>query len=227
MPRPKWFQTSMRRFSDFHFSHMGSIERSLQPISSAIRDSCQAIANAEVNGDVETWESVVDEETEIVEHLLGVSFVLCQIQLTYIVSAICELNAYCDKQQKPWNRFQKKNRRAEILQYNGLYAVDPRIMIIEHSANYFKHQHEWDRDWDYYLNQANCSDPRICQRAEIIGTLISIGARQYSSGNLRTVAKHMGNSEYYNLDVFIDILNKWSSNVYAGCEAEMKSLGII
>jgi len=209
---------------DLHLNFIGtdfridSLERVLQVISNAITEVSENISEAIESKRDEYIESVVDDETSVVEELLGAAFVVCQSYITTIVSGLMSLHERADSDGHKLTS--TDGSRRDIL---GTESTEvgksefTEIQTIDAFANYFKHHTEWRANW----NKVKGSSKRTVQ------IIKSVGAEQGSTGNLRKGAEVLGNPTYNNVDSFIDKIVEWRDELLILYRKELKSLGIL
>jgi hypothetical protein len=163
-----------------------SYESVLAALGTGIRKAVKRIENA---GD---QDAVADYETEIIENMLGVSYVVCQVQLTAVVQATLKV---------PGHSLKARGVRGRGPRFNDDYS---KIEVLWALANYFKHRDEWTRKtWTHPSGPAKSTVPIIK----------AAGLEYGSTGNLRTGAEALGNGSYTNVAVFEQIIRCWSADV--------------
>ena len=86
------------------------------------------------------------------------------------------------------------------------------VEVLNAFANYYKHQDEWGHyDWEK-LKAVQLQTARIA---------FSAGARESTTGNLRTGAEFLGNREYSNVMAFAAILSSWRTNLVSVYRSEV------
>lgn len=144
--------------------------------------------------------SVEDEHNiEVVEHLIGVAFVLGQATITQAVSLVKRMHR--EANAPDWIPFKKDdiiNAASPIHTESGL----GKITIVDAVADYYKHRDEWtDQDW---------AGPDIKNRT--ILKAVSLGLGQKGHHNMERALRQ--------LDVFVsdmsplaDLVVKWRSDL--------------
>jgi hypothetical protein len=196
------------------------IERSLEPLSQGIKECVEYINKISSIEDVQYKDLVIDEETTIIENLIGTSFVLCQTYISFIVSRIIKLH---DSVKSMDIKLTTSNSDKISIMHLGVENIPDTnisfIQLIDASANYFKHQDEWpDVLWE------KIQDKRILPT---LTTIQSIGFEQFSTGNLRTASRVLGNPKFENLEVFSGLLRNWGLTVHALYDDELTKLGLL
>jgi hypothetical protein len=196
-----------------------SLDRSLTVIGDAIRQSARVIDGAQGSGNADYIEFVTDEEVELIESLLGTAFVICQTNITSVVSRIKDLHSFFRKREgRPLGalRFSKE----AILKQgsDGLpgsaYSI---VEAIDAFANYFKHREEWPSNWTLLSShQAHTRD-----------IISACGASPGSTGNLRAGAEALGNSEFDAVLLLAEQLEVWRAHLVTAHEEELKREGVI
>jgi hypothetical protein len=196
------------------------LARVLGPIGEAIRESKQYCDKAADEGDGEWAQIVVDEETEVIEDLLGTAFVICQTYITIAVSNIMKLHGL----------FQKLEKRAlSGLEHSksgimGLGAAPigttgyTDIQVIDAFANYFKHREEWHTDW---------TKLKTALQRKTRDIIVAAGASGRSTGNLRIGAETLGNVQYHQVTAFADRIDSWYRALKNACEARLKGENVL
>jgi hypothetical protein len=137
-------------------------------------------------------DGIVDDECEFVENLLGAAYVVCQAQITAVVQAALKVPDH--------GLGQAHDVRALGPRFNADHS---QIEVLWALANYFKHRDEWPTDW----KNMNGLSKRTATVIEAAGLCCG------SSGNLRTGAEALGNSDYNNVTAFYGAISQWSTAV--------------
>lgn len=201
-----------------------TLNRVLDPLGKAIANIGTEIDNAvsKFGSDTDWW---IEDEVVVIEELLGVAFVACQAQITYIVSGIQRLHKHAKKLDSK-QLTKTDGTKASIMQYgfarNAEIPYSP-IEIIDAFANYYKHSDQWSVegvDWD---------KPQTYGLAKHTIPVVKFASAEQGStgGNLRAGASYLGNPEFRDLSVFIAILSGWRKNLVSAYEAELKAEGLI
>ena len=196
------------------------LRRVLGPIGDAIKGICRYLDGLEKKGyDPDHIDAIVDDETVVIEELLGTAFVVCQTHISGVVSRIIRLHNYLASQGHANNRkpgqLKKDLLRMDSAQIPG--SGRWQVEVINAFADYFKHHDEWPRQWKRGNDQQN-------RTAEIIR---SVGAEEGSTGNLRTGAKRLGNKTYEDVQVFADILKDWGKKLLKRYQSKLRSRNLI
>lgn len=171
------------------------LQRVLETLGDAIKASEKRLNDAQRTGNAEWAEVVLDEECAITGDLIGTAFVVCQTYITGVVSRVVALHRHHDNQNQthPLQTTSGSKRQStaaspSILRFgsrkigrSGRTVVE----IIDAFANYFKHHEEWVGNW------TKLSGPS----AKTAQTILSVGAKRGSTGNLRTGAERLGNKD--------------------------------
>jgi hypothetical protein len=142
--------------------------------------------------DARDEDGIIDYETEIIENMLGVSYVVCQIQITAVVQAALNV---------PSHSLNAHNVRGCGPRFNDDYS---KIEVLWALASYFKHRDEWTRKtWTRLSGPARPT----------VAVIKAAGLKFGSTGNLRTGAVALGNDSYTNVALFEEIIRSWSADV--------------
>ena len=180
-------------------SVFSALTRILQPISKAIQECSEIIDQVTDCGSEDYLEAVTDEEIELIESLLGTAFVICQTQVTCVVSRIKKLHSFFETQEGRAlggldnSKAEILNRGATVISGTGYSDVQ----VIDAFANYFKHRDEWPSDWAVVSGR----------QAHTVSIISAFGAASGTNGNLRTGASALGNKGYHSVSVFAEKLD--------------------
>jgi len=196
------------------------LTRVLSPIGYAIRKSKQYLDTVAMKANQDWLEIVTDEETEIIENLLGTAFVVCQTHITLVVSSVKRLHKVFQKSEgRPLSGLEESKDKIMRLGATPMgTSAYTDIQVIDAFANYFKHLEEWPHDWTKLKRGLQQKTGDI---------IVSAGARSGSTGNLRTGAEVLGNSEYHQVEIFADRINSWHRKVREEYEAQLKTEKVI
>lgn len=193
------FWLHMTLNSDWVVSRRQVYERVLNEIGKAIEKSSSLVDEVENIQELmpEQRDATIDDEVEIVEYLLGTAFVLCQAYITEVVSRVKGLH----KVAESWGTTLSttSNKKEDILRFGYAKNSSSPVELIDAFANYFKHRDEWHWNWDKFSGKQKAT-AKVIQEA---------GARSGSSGNLRQGSCALGNPDFTNTTIFLDILEQW------------------
>jgi hypothetical protein len=169
---------------------------------------------AQQSGDDEYIQVVADEQSELVENLVGCCFVACQTYITGVVSTTMTLHATAKKQGVILTST-NGTRPAIVRTASPCVAATPITIVeaIEALANYYKHNDEWGVDWSKASGRS----------APTIAALVPLGLVSGSTGNLRTGLKAIG----IQLVSLADILRDWQLALTSAYQTELKSFGLL
>jgi hypothetical protein len=196
-----------------------SFEEVLRPLERAIIASARHVEEACASPDEEWASAVIDDECDVAEELLGTSFVVCQAYVTSVVSRVQGLLQHADRQGVQLSSVLPA-RESVLRTSNSLCASTPftQVQVLDAFANYFKHRFEWPAvDW----SKANKNAQKT------IAIVRAVGGSEGSTGNLRTGAESLGNSNYTDLSVFSSILDGWRAGVSSAVEDELASQDLL
>jgi hypothetical protein len=160
--------------------------------------------------------AVTDDECDHIEDLLGVGFVVGQVAIKSVVTAVNRLDRYnC--------RISGSHLTAttpQTVMKHGLPAVAGQhsaIEVMNAAANYFKHREEWVGSWDKLTGQ----------QTSTASVITSAGAAEGSTGNLRRLAKVLGNAQYARMVGYCDAIERWVEALHASYNAELTQRRLI
>lgn len=194
--------------------------RVLNPIGEGISQCGEIIDQLSDDQDTEYVDAVIDQETSVIESLLGTAFVICQTFITSVVSRIKALHDYHNIKAPRQPLETTTGDKQAILRFNSQLVGDSDysyVQVIDAFANYFKHNEEWHGDW--------CNLPYPSNRT--VAVIQAIGAKRGSTGNLRDGAKVLGNKSFQDISVFYNIVNDWSKTLYDYYSQELQTKGLI
>jgi hypothetical protein len=181
--------------------------RLLDPLARAI-ESCTEVINVTARrsdeDDLERTgrEAVIEDESDRLENLLGLSLVACQLSITGVISLIKKMHDVFEKQTgfpirlgcQRRELLQRHNQLISGTTYSSLTAVDA-------FANYFKHRDEWSHDW------SNLNKNSIFTA----GVIRALGAQPHSDENLRKGYQAIfGDDNYTGVGRFAKLLQDWT-----------------
>ena len=231
------------------------IEPLLQPLSGSIRSTSALIERVELAKKVgDDWPDSdwVVSEASIIDDLLGVAFVICQLYVNAVIAGLTFLHQYHARQTElpetgklrrfvkilrqrcapAWNRFVPKlgrlnGERSKLLQRGSpmINKGSPYTVttLIEALANYFKHRDEWSNRW----NDLKPSQRRTAKVLKSVGLLDNIEGNLVVIGSFRDVfTQIVDHDDYENVGQLAVILEGWRDSLKAGYQEEFKLLGI-
>jgi|GEM_PF-1467116 len=194
-----------------------NLDRLLVPVREAIVDASTSL-EADREGDPDWFDCHVDEETDVIENLLGVAFLICQCHVTEVVSKVVMLHKLYVKNYPDNVLTTTSGSKRDIIGF-GLDSVGSytAVTVLDAFANYFKHRDEWHGDWDTL-------PARSLHTAAIVE---SVGGSQGSSGNMRTGAEALGNPSYASVEVFAQVLRSWRTELADAYHNELAIRGLV
>lgn len=184
----------------------------------AIAKCTKTIEEAETTSNEEYISFVIEEETALVENLLGTAFVLCQSYIAFVVSRVKALHKSCEKIGVQLST--TDGSKTDIMRFGNQLLLGTQysqVQAINAFANYFKHHEEWKGHWEQLKGKP----------AGTVQVLLETGAKQFSTGNFSTAAKRLGNESYKNLEVFAKILRGWGQAVHERYNVELGEKGLL
>jgi hypothetical protein len=154
-----------------------------------------------------------EEEIQIIEGLLGVAYVVCQVQITAITKAARDCRDQAERDDLPLPPFGKTH--FDVRNFGATFlGQHSKIEVLWQLANYFKHRDQW---WSETWTKPDDREKST------ISVITAIGLKQGSTGNLRTGAEALGNVDYSKMEIFEDIISDWANQVG---EAARHALGL-
>jgi len=175
----------------------------LLTLAAGINAAAARVKNAEQNGSPDIAQFIAEDEAEVIENLLGTTYVLCQTPITGVTQAALRARDQALNCGLAFPAFGAKPHEVRALgdRFDSNYS---KIEVLWALANYYKHRDEWERaTWDDPTGLAEFTVPVIK----------AAGLQPSSTGNLRTGAESLGNPDYSNMTVFEDIIRRWASEV--------------
>lgn len=191
------------------------LEDVLETLSNGIRNCGHAIDDAHTSGNDEYASAVTDEQCYLIENLLGVAFVMCQVVITCIVSEVMRLHDECTSAGHSLSTCE--NNRYSILSVSSPPIGSSgftEVQIIDAFANYFKHREE-KRFWTRRKS------------AKTVRMITAVGASRGCTGNMRKGARSLGSSNYEDLRIWADKVRNWGSHIVKNLEAELNRLNLL
>lgn len=186
-------------------------ERVLDEIGNAIGKSCTKTQSTE-DLPPELIDQITDEETEVIEYLLGTAFVLCQAYITDVVSTVISLHEFAKSKNISLKTTTRKKHDVLRFGYKGDGFSPAEVM--DGFSNYFKHRDEWGFNWQKLLKK-NQKTVKIIQ---------SVGAESGCTGNLRQGSTALGNPDFVETVIFLDKLEQWHLDLIDAYRAEFEKV---
>jgi hypothetical protein len=196
-----------------------TLERVLTSLGAAVGACSEAITQAKESRDPEFIETVVEEECDVVENLIGAAFVAGQAEITGVISPVMRLHkrAATDGHILTSTDGTKSGimRLGTPVRPSLPYS---HVEVINAFANYFKHHDEWHVRWAALTGLAK-------QTAD---TIMALGATEGSTGNLRKGIEVLGIAKKYaDLVNVSGMVSDWANAVFTTYESELRRLGSI
>lgn len=204
--RPRSKHSIILRLLDYEID--GDILRSiLDPVGVGVQRAADRIG-AGSDDDIPP-----DDELALIEGLLGVAYVACEVKILAIVTAALRFPAVGDREnaERELRALGRKQSGTEYSQVEVLWQL----------ANFYKHRDEWPVDaWDPTARRAGLAsmdkgERSEWRRRERTITVLSSFAPAASAPSLRLAADVLGNPNYANVQVFGDIIADWAEAVRA------------
>lgn len=199
----------------------------LRVLGIGIRHTVERIESA--GGESGDW--IVDDGCDLIESLLGPCFVVCQTYMTSVVAKALALRRVCEEDNKALLWGAKEPQAYEVRRFgaNPIEKPHPFCDVLHEAANYYKHEDEWPDTWAE-MTRSQQRTARVLM--DCGGSVFRFGAggdtesvRVYSTGNLRSFAEAVGNSNY-DPERFCAILVGWHERLYDEAVAEVRKHGL-
>lgn len=162
-------------FAQIHI-RSAPLGRVLNSLSTAVSECESIITQAEKKYGPECFDNLAEDESNVVDSLIGTAFVVTQTQITAIVSSVMRLHKQATADGRDLDS--SDGTRDGIMRLGSPMADTSnfsRVQVIDAAANYFKHRDEWTNPWSR-LNK---------QQDKTAKVILAIGGRENSTGNLR------------------------------------------
>jgi hypothetical protein len=221
--------STVLRLIDIETSN-SALERIHRAIEGEIDRGSRRLEAAERKGNPDMLDSLIDDECEEVEELLGIASVAGQSFINRIRSRLSALNRVCQTDFGEQLRFFAAGnshndllRRAQTLTTTPFSAAE----IVNGVANYWKHADEWttseSEKGGRFVQVWDVSQMSHLQKGTV--ELVSaIGLCPGSSGNLRDAVRALGVEKYQDLRPMRRELTLWAKDVYEMASDDVKTL---
>lgn len=197
--------------------HSHPLERVLSSLGDAVTESNKILERARTTGDEDYFDGVCDDESNVVESLIGAAFVASQAHITGVVSSIIRLGVQAAKDDHPLTS--STGKREGILRIESSMIGSPafsRIQVIDAMANFFKHHDEWTVPWSK-LNKNQKPTATV---------VVAVGGTEGATGNLRKGLNALG----IDADLLGELHNEvstWAAAAIKRYEEELRTIGLI
>lgn len=164
--------------------------------------------------------NIIDAEMDLIESLLGVSFVACQSYISSVIREVRNLHEACGSLTPPVSLRTTSKQKCDIIKARSReiegtgYSA---VQVIDAFANYYKHKDEWDWDWN--------SPPEISRST--VAIIKSLGGSRGDTGNMRGAAKALGSGDTWDPQVFVKALEEWGQELFGAYRAELREKGLL
>lgn len=181
--------------------------------------ACQkAFEAAQAHDDEDYTQSVADEESEVLEALIGTAFVIAQTEIESTVKMVDRLHKRAGSDGHTLKSTTTK--RHEILRIESPIVAGTnytRAEVINAFANYFKHRDAWGKRWGDLTKDD--------KEKFTVDVIAAAGAQEYSSGNLRTAILVLG-IQSDELEWLYNEMCSWKENIANRYRDELTTLGL-
>jgi hypothetical protein len=163
---------------------------------------------------------IIDAEMDLIESLLGISFVACQSYISSVIRAVRNLHEACRSLTPPVSLKTTSDRKSDIIracsrEVGGTGYSE--IQVIDAFANYYKHKDEWAWDWN--------SPPEISKST--VSIIKSLGGSRGDTGNMRGAAEALGSDDTWDPQVFVKTLEEWGQELFRAYRGELREKGLL
>ena len=202
-------------------------------IASSIKDSMEFIQNIWEKTPQELADeaySIASDDQERIEHLLGVSFVMCQVGIEHIVSTYQSiqqgwLNHLTSKHNKnPSTDFlglSIKNKNYKDLKKTLMEKENPiltnkfsQITTINAFGNYFKHNDEWNPNW--------INDSKLNPTQKVIKASVGNKSVEYCKEGFSYLLK---GQDFVQVNGLWRMVESWGNSIKDKCNEDLKKCG--
>ena len=205
-----------------------SLDRLHAPIEHEIAEASRLVERAKLGGE-DCLDTVIDDECDRVEELLGLAFVAAQVFMTDVRSRVAILSQACRSDLGRPLSFASDPKAYDVLKVgdpippNSPYTV---AQLINAVANYWKHEGDWpvceQKKGRRVLTVWNSASMGKRER-QTVEIARSIGMTPSSTGNLRRAADELGVTDYKDLSPIRQKLKDWASGLYKVASMEVSA----
>ncbi|MCI0453176.1 MAG: hypothetical protein L0Z51_12465 [Candidatus Latescibacteria bacterium] len=179
-----------------------------------------SIAKAKTEYEKEHAETYIEHESRVEEALLGASFVVAQVYISWVISEIVMLHNLATNRHVDLKTTNKS--KAAIMTVGSAPAVWSKqdsgysqIQVVDAFANYFKHRDEWPSSW------SELGDHQ--RRTACI--IKSVGAVEGPNDNMRIGAQALKLGD--DLAILGELLENWRKDLIGRYRAELAENGLL
>jgi hypothetical protein len=191
--------------------------RTCGALNEAVRACEQAYKKAQKYENDVLLDAVEEDESDVVEAIIGIAFVLAQTEIEATVKMAQRLHERATTDGRVLAS--TKSERWEILKVDSPPVVTnyTRVEVINAFANYFKHRDGWDWPWSRLKKK---------QEKETAIVIIAAGADENSNTNLRTALHALG-IKPTDLKALLNEMFSWKKAIRDRYRAELHSLSLL
>ena len=189
------------------------VQALLEPLDNAVDAAGKRIAQVPADSP-DYADAVTDEECDRIEEFLGVAFIACQVHLKSILSAARALNRYYESRSgsKLTSVAPLRMMKHGLEPLVGGYTS---VEVINAAANYYKHRDEWRLPWKKLGKR----------QRETVAIIEACGAQSGSTGNMRALARVLGNKGFNRSAKYGDLLEVWAEALVTSYREELSRSG--
>jgi hypothetical protein len=185
-------------------------------LNQGVAECQKAFEAAQTHGDADYIQSVADDESDVLEALIGTALVVAQTEIESAVKMVKRLHQRATSDGH--TLVSSKSARHEILKIDSPMVTTTnytRVEVINAFANYFKHRDGWEQSWNHLTGKEKFT----------VDVIVAAGAKESSSGNLRTALDTLG-IQSDELEQLYKEMSSWKENITNRYRSELTSLGL-
>jgi hypothetical protein len=183
------------------------------------------------SGKFEAYDSLLDDECDQVEDMLGIAFVACQSFINRIRAHFAWINRACKEDfGRQLSFFASGKALSDVLKRGGKVDRKSTISLVEAIyaiGNFWKHSDEWPtrakKSGKRFTQVWDLSRMRDLQKPTA-RVVMGLGLRPSSTGNLRNAAMAIGVKQFEDLSPVRQALFLWAQDVHALASAEFEAV---
>ena len=190
-----------------------ALRRVLESLSDAAIACHVTISDARTSGSEEYRDAVADEESAVIESIIGAAFVVAQTELNSVIAYVGHLHAFAKARGQVL--CSTDGSKPDIRRFGSPVVGQTRytrIDLINAFANYFKHHDEWPIPWPVKHSTS--------------AMVAAAGAKSGSTGNLRAGLDALGIDRDL-LTLLNDDVASWATKIASAYRAELRAKSLL
>ena len=173
------------------------------------------VVQESINETSEQYEAAIDDGYELIENLLGMSFVSAQVFITSVQSEINAISKLCISRYGNELPIAQKQSLFKLGPSLGARTAHSAIEVVDGVANYWKHGDQWETEKGGSIWTTNRHNLRTVEIVNSIGLLPS------STGNLRKAARMLDVTSYDDLTPVRAVTCSWAKKAYEATKKQV------